>query len=125
MPAGFLDPFDVRPLANGKDWMVLREVRYVTRTGRVIYIPATFVTDFGSIPKLFRWLFQPATGKHRLAAGVHDWIYRTADVNFTKEEADLIFLEIMEISGVPKWKRVALYQAVKWGGGSSFVERSA
>ena len=104
--------------------MLLHEVRYVTRSGRVIYIPGEFETDFASIPWFFRLIFQPATGKHRRAAVVHDWIYRTADQDFTKEEADLIFLEIMEMDGVSKVKRKMLYQAVKRFGSSSFVKRT-
>lgn len=120
----FLDDIIVKPLPNGRDWQVQHEIRYVTKLGRVIYIPAGFITDFASIPKFFRWLFQPATGKHRRAAVVHDWIYRTPTEDYTKAAGDTIFLEIMELDGVEEWKQTMLYQAVANFGGSSFKART-
>ena len=124
MPAGFLDPIQVEALPNGKDWRVLHEIRYVTKSGRVIYIPANFITDFASIPWFFRRIFQPATGRHRRAAVVHDWIYRTADLDISRQEADLIFLEIMELDGTAEWTREALFEAVSLFGGSSYKDRA-
>tara|TARA_R110000751_G_scaffold304196_1_gene419460 strand:+ start:644 stop:1015 length:372 start_codon:yes stop_codon:yes gene_type:complete len=120
----FLDDIIVKPLANGKDWELQYEVRYALPNGRVIYIPASFITDFASIPWFFRRLFQPATGKHRRAAVVHDWIFRTSTEDFTFEECNAIFDLIMVEDEVPKWKRTAMYQAVRFGGKSSYVERT-
>ena len=76
MTARFLDPLDVRDLGDGENWMLLHEMRYVAGNGDVIYVPAEFVTDFASVPWLFRRLFPPATGKYRRAAALHDYIYR-------------------------------------------------
>lgn len=119
----FLDKIVVEPLPNGKDWQLQHEVRYITKDGRVIYIPAGFITDFASIPWVFRRLFQPATGKHRKAAVVHDWIFRTADSPFTFEEANEIFNDIMILSKTENWKRTLIYNGVKFGGRSSYVDR--
>jgi hypothetical protein len=119
----FLDHIIVRPLLNGIDWELQREVRYATNVGDVIYIPAGFITDFASIPWFFRRIFQPATGKHRRAAVVHDWLYRTSTEPYTKEKSDLIFLEIMKDDGVSKMAREVLYNSVKFGGSSSYVRR--
>lgn len=119
----FLDKIIVSPLANGVDWELQHEVRYVTNTGDVIYIPAGFIFDFASIPWLFRRLFQPATGKHRDGALVHDWIFRTADSPYTFEQANNIFNDIMILRKTENWKRVLMYNAVKIGGRSSFKER--
>jgi len=123
MMTGFLDPVDVRALPDGKNWLVLHEVRYATRMGRVIYVPADFITDFASIPWFFRRLFQPATGKHRRAALVHDWIYRTPDLRIDKSEADSIFRDIMLGDGLSEWKVWLMYNAVRFGGAGSYKPR--
>jgi len=120
----FLDEIIVRPMPNGKDWEVQNEIKYATATSKVIYVAAGFITDFASIPKLFRIMFSPATGKHRRAALVHDWIYRTDDCKYTRKEADMIFLEIMELDDVGWFTKTMLYRAVRMGGGFSYVERT-
>ncbi|MGU6849168.1 DUF1353 domain-containing protein, partial [Salmonella enterica subsp. enterica serovar Sandiego] len=43
-----------------------------------------------------------------------DWMYDNA--LRTKKEADKIFLDGMTVLGVPKWKRVIMYWAVRWFG---------
>ena len=125
MPRTFLDHLDVRAMDDGKNWIVLHEFRYATKAGEVITVPAGFITDFASIPKFFRRIAQPATGKHRRAAVIHDWIYRTASVLISRKNADLIFSEIMEVDGTPSWKNTMLYQAVDKFGASSYVTRAA
>lgn len=123
MPNQLLDELDVRALGNGKDWKTLHEFRYVTAKGEVITVPAGFITDFASIPWFFRRLFQPATGRHRRGAVVHDWIYRTPSVKISKAEADKIFLAIMKLDGTQSIRREAMYNAVKMFGSGSYVER--
>ena len=115
---------DVRALPDGENWQLLREVQYVTGWGLVITIPATFVTDFASVPRILWRIAPPATGKHIRAALVHDWLYRTPGVNVTRAQADGIFLAIMEMDGVAWATRQALYMGVRVGGASSFKTRS-
>lgn len=120
----FLDEILVRPLANGKDWMLRFKVDYETNDSRIVHIPRGFVSDFASIPKFFRRMYQPATGKHRRAAIVHDYLYRTPEASFTKEESDNIFVEIMKADGVSKFNRYVLHKAVAIFGGGSYMERT-
>ncbi|MDJ7846268.1 DUF1353 domain-containing protein, partial [Salmonella enterica] len=40
----------------------------------------------------------------------------------TKKEADLIFLDGMTVPGVPKWKRIVMYLAVRWFGRGMYGE---
>ncbi len=120
----FLDPLDVRALDDGKRWKLTHEFRYITLAGFSLYIPAGFITDFASIPRLVWWVCPPATGLHRKASVVHDWIYNTPGVTLTRKQADGIFLEIMKSAGVPTWKRKAMYLAVRTFGGSSYKPRA-
>ncbi|EDV9907329.1 DUF1353 domain-containing protein [Salmonella enterica subsp. enterica] len=79
----------------------------------VIEVPAGFVTDLASVPRIF-WTLLPPDGKYAKAAIIHDYLYDNA--LRTKKEADLIFLDGMAVLGVPKWKRIVMYLAVRWFG---------
>ncbi|HCM1892608.1 TPA: DUF1353 domain-containing protein [Salmonella enterica subsp. diarizonae serovar 57:c:e,n,x,z15] len=76
----------------------------------VIEVPAGFVTDLATVPRIF-WSVMPPDGKYAKAAIIHDYLYDNA--LRTKREADLIFLDGMAVLGVPKWKRIVMYLAVR------------
>ncbi|EAR0004378.1 DUF1353 domain-containing protein [Salmonella enterica subsp. diarizonae] len=76
----------------------------------VIEVPAGFVTDLATVPRVF-WSVMPPDGKYAKAAIIHDYLYDNA--LRTKKEADLIFLDGMAVLGVPKWKRIVMYLAVR------------
>lgn len=76
----------------------------------VIEVPAGFVTDLASVPRIL-WILLPPDGKYAKAAIIHDYLYDNA--LRTKAEADRIFLDGMTVLGVPKWKRMLMYGAVK------------
>ncbi|HHR3990228.1 TPA: DUF1353 domain-containing protein [Salmonella enterica] len=79
----------------------------------IISVPAGFITDFATIPRIF-WTFMPPDGKYSKTAIIHNWIYDNA--LRTKKEADLILLDRMTVLGVPKWKRIVMHLAVRWFG---------
>ncbi len=56
----------------------------------------------------------PPDGKYSKTAIIHNWIYDNA--LRTEKEADLILLDRMTVLGVPKWKRIVMYLAVRWFG---------
>lgn len=104
---------------DDKYWEVLEEYRYATTKG-VIVVPKGFKTDYASVPKIFRNIIN-SYGKHGRAAIVHDWLYsKECNLNITREEADKIFLEIMEEWKVSKWKRILMYRLVRRFGASHF-----
>ncbi|EEM9454573.1 DUF1353 domain-containing protein [Salmonella enterica] len=76
----------------------------------VIEVPAGFVTDLATIPRVF-WSLMPPDGKYAKAAIIHDYLYDNA--LRTKREADRIFLDGMTVLGVPRWKRMIMYYAVR------------
>lgn len=78
--------------------------------GRVITVPAGFVTNYASTP-WFVWWICPPDGDYTPAAVVHDWLYDTGIV--TRAEADRIFLELMRGLGVPRFQRRAMYRALR------------
>ncbi|EJS4496084.1 DUF1353 domain-containing protein, partial [Salmonella enterica] len=86
----------------------------------VIEVPAGFVTDLATIPRIF-WTILPPDGKYAKAAIIHDWMYDNA--LRTKKEADLIFLDGMTVLGVPRLKRKVMYWAVRWFGRGKYSQR--
>ncbi|EJO2706043.1 DUF1353 domain-containing protein [Salmonella enterica] len=86
----------------------------------VIEVPAGFVTDLASVPRIF-WVLLPPDGKYAKAAIIHDYLYDNA--LRTKKEADKIFLDGMTVLGVPKWKRIIMYWAVRMFGRGNYEKR--
>ena len=76
-----------------------------------IIVPAGFITDLASIPRVFRFLIVK-NGRHRRAAVVHDWLCRLG-LEFNRVTADKIFLEAMKLCGVPRMRRRLMYWAVR------------
>lgn len=115
----------LHPLEDGFNWQWQHEYRYFTRAGSVVTIPAGTYTDGTSTPRVLWRVAPPMTGLHRRAAWIHDWLYRMPKTKglkpvVTKEYADDIYLEILELDGVSYLKRMALYNGVRAFGSSSF-----
>jgi len=96
-----------------KTFKLGEDLRY-TRDGDIIFtIPEGFITDFASIPKIFRNIIGKME-RHMPCAILHDYLYATGCVS--KKEADMYFLESMKEEKVRWLKRKAMYYAVKFGG---------
>jgi hypothetical protein len=80
-------------------------------------VPAGFVTDLASIPRVL-WSLLPPHGRYAKAAIIHDWLYATGIGG--REYADDVFLEAMEVLGVSPWKRKTMYWAVRAFGASRY-----
>lgn len=112
---------------DGSTWKVDAPFRYdvgAENSGESIIVPAGTSTDFASIPRLF-WRILPPTGQYGKAAVVHDYLYQNCGLIeesaghiriYTRDRCDQIFLEAMTVLGVPKWKRQAMYWAVRSAG---------
>lgn len=95
------------------EWTLAGEMVYVTQAGDLIEIPAGFVTDLATIPRLLQWIVT-VNGRHRAAAVVHDWLYEKQ--GRPRTEADRLFREAMDDSGVRLTQRWAMWAAVRVGG---------
>ena len=121
----FHSPLDVRAVGKNK-WELLVSLVYETMRGEYITVPCGFITDLASIPRMLRALI-PVNGYHRAGAAVHDFLYKEGGYPLTGSEqsyqplsrkrCDKIFLEAMKESGVSRWKRKAMYRAVRIGAG--------
>ena len=118
MPSSFLTPLDVEFL-DGKTWRLITRFEFMSEvTESVIDIPDGFLTDFASIPRGL-WNVLPPTGLYGKAAVVHDWLYKTRKATthlVDRAEADAVLLESMEVLGVGRFTRLAIYAGVRLGG---------
>lgn len=122
----FEDALDVRPLDDGRNWLVLEDFYYDTdvhlsgQMAGCVVVQKGFVTDFASIPRpLWPVVGGPADGKYRKIAVIHDKLYRTPGLA-TKAQADAVLLEGMKFCGVNWAQRYAIYWGVRIGGSSSY-----
>jgi len=95
-----------------KHWKLLEGFEYHVGeypSKEIIKVPVGFITDFASIPKIFRGIIK-RDGKHKKAAVIHDYCYATAI--YSKFKSDIIFLEGMAVLGVEPWKREVMFHAV-------------
>jgi len=88
-------------------------------------IPAGFVFDFASIPRLF-WNIVSPTELGDTAPLKHDWKYRNIGGN--RAEVDRTFLRDMASDNIKPWKRNAAYFFVRlfgwrsWNSGTVIIK---
>lgn len=80
---------------------------------RTIEVPAKFVTDLASIPRIL-WNVLPPIGAYDAAAVVHDYLYAYNGV--TRAQADSVLNEAMGVCNVDALQRSAIYAGVRVGG---------
>ncbi|GAB1388984.1 MAG: hypothetical protein AMXMBFR78_33920 [Rubrivivax sp.] len=123
--SSFTDPLAV--VQEGGRWRTLRDIHYWThcssdddsvplpvRCTTVHVVPAGFLTDFASIPRVLWSLIGHPAGRYAQAAVLHDWLLEQPAV--PRAEADRVFLEAMAVLGVPRLQRWLMWAAVRaWG----------
>jgi hypothetical protein len=87
-----------------------------------VEVPPYFVTDFASIPRLFWGLLRP-DGEYAYASVLHDYLYWTQER--PRKEADDIFKFAMEDFGIDRPTGIAIYRAVRVGGGGAWDNNAA
>lgn len=93
--ARFLDPLDVR-LVGPKRWMTLTAFRYESDVAqRTITVPAEFITDFASVPRL-PLAYLIAGDRAPGPSTIHDYWYQHPDMD-DRPLGDSVFLEAMKV----------------------------
>lgn len=114
----FPDPLLFRHVAtrNGSAIFELTErFRYLSTEHGEIEVPAGFLTDGASVPRIFWTVFSPF-GDYFSAAVIHDFLYTAGNRRFDRATVDRIFLAAMKDAGVPFVRRRLIYRAVRVGG---------
>lgn len=83
-----------------------------------VEVPAGFITDMASVPKLpLAWLLAGGTANE--AAVIHDWLYTTHGVDgrpVTRSQADAVFREAIPASHDTSAPAGLMWLAVRLGG---------
>jgi Protein of unknown function (DUF1353) len=106
----------VSPLADGRTWVIRCDFGYDVGSegsGDTIDVPVGFRTDFASVPRVL-WVFLPPWGRYGNAAVIHDYLYWVQ--SRSRQEADSILLEAMDVLGVSPLQKLPIYWAVRVAG---------
>jgi uncharacterized protein DUF1353 len=112
-------PFDSPTItvrrASDEWWEVLEPLVYHGNRDTFV-VPAGFLTDFASVPRVVVWLF-PRVGRYTLAAVLHDWLtsvgLQTGVID--SRDADGVFRRVMAELQVPPVRRWLMWAGVRWG----------
>ena len=124
MRNSFKTPLIVEVMPSGKRFKLHFQFTYWWKRQYLeICVPAGFVTDFASIPRVARILISKL-GRYNKAAVIHDYVYQTHTIRrangvvfcFDRSMADQCFQDGMRDLGVAKWKYTLMYLAVRIGG---------
>jgi hypothetical protein len=123
MTAGFQSTDFKVSTSDGRNFVLLEPVVFVTQLGAHITIPAGATSDGASTPPAL-WPEIPPFGIYWKAAFFHDYLYRATQAS--KSECDALLLEAMQSLGVDSILAKTIYEGVALGGQSSFdADRAA
>ena len=103
--------------ADGRQKLLSDYVCHVNSLGVDFVIPAGFIWDGLSIPRIF-WVFvgHPYSARGIVPSLVHDWLCDRLCNYPERLLADAVFFYLLSSQGVPYWRRALLYGAVRiWG----------
>lgn len=110
----FRTPLILRPLPH-RAWEITTPFVVDTVLVGEIIVPAGFVCDLNSIPRLY-WAVSPATD-YPEAGVVHDWLYST---QFPRSLADRIYAELLTALGMSAARVAGRYMALRLFGGRAY-----
>ncbi len=99
-------------------WRVNEPIRFVWSNGTTRFdftVPRDFLTDLSSIPQWARSII-PVVGRQNRGSLGHDWAYKGRVPGMTRFDADLMFLDVMELDRVRERKRRTIFGALRVGG---------
>lgn len=101
--------------ADEESWVLAEQFSYQYKE-KVITVPAGYVTNLASTPRVI-WNIIPPFGYYSKGAVIHDWLYSNTgdlpDLKYTRKDADEIFYSAMIESGVNRFKAKMIYSAVR------------
>ena len=116
-----LPTVEVREHEEDERGNVFTLLRPISSSG--ITVPAGFESDGASVPRLLWGVVFPRDDRKALfGAIVHDFIYRTHPVTWTRSDADTVFLYLLQQGGVSYVRRVRAYIGVRLFGGKAWED---
>ena len=117
-------PFDYGPILTYEGagrYKTVHKCEYVGKD-QVLHIPAEFVTDLATVPRLF-WALLPPTGAYEKAAVLHDVLCTRLAVAYrygqratvSSRDTDGLFRRVMRECGVRFVTRWVMWAGVRYG----------
>ncbi|MEK6443601.1 DUF1353 domain-containing protein [Pseudonocardia sp. T1-2H] len=109
--------------ANDRYWRLNKPIIYKGAEDTFV-VPASFLTDFASVPRFVTWLV-PITGKYTEAAILHDWLCTVGiDTGVVSPvDADGILRRVAAEEGVSWLLRWLIWLGVRWGAAGNPARR--
>ena len=128
MQPGFNPPIFKVATSDGRNFVLLEPVVYLTGDGsKACILPAGATSDGASTPPEI-WLNFPPFGGYWQAAFLHDCAYRDTLQNpdgtwstLPKDDCDALLKDAMTVAGTHTFTKDAIYEGVALGGASSFA----
>jgi hypothetical protein len=115
----FLTQLDARSVPNSKDWVLLAPLVYWPAGWTdVLAVPAGFVTDLASVPRVLPLAHALFGDRARRAAALHDYLYTVC--RMPRDRCDALFHEAMLSSGIDRFSAFAMWAGVRIGGGAYY-----
>lgn len=94
------------------NWVLLEPLEYLASTGERYVVPASFVTDLASVPRMpVIYAAFGNRGQSVRPAVLHDWLCRHKVVQ--RPTADRLFYQAMLDEGMPETDAMSMYWAVR------------
>ncbi|MCY1285259.1 hypothetical protein D9M70_341890 [compost metagenome] len=113
-------PLQVELQHDRKRWRLLAPFSYLDPDFGRVDVPAGFVTDFASVPRI-PVIFDLIGAYGHAAALLHDYLYATGMV--PRADADRIFRGALRASGIARWRAWLMWSGVRAGGRSRYTDR--
>jgi hypothetical protein len=121
MKVEFLNALDVEYIAAQR-WRLLADFKALLIPGVMQTVPAGFVTDFASVPRVPLAFLLCGDTAHK-AAVLHDYLYSQGGTD--RSYADAVLRAGMAADGEPAWRRWAMWAAVRVFGGRFWQTKAA
>jgi len=123
---GVVHPWYMDGPWDGRVWQTMTKIRF-TINGRTYEIPAGYITDFGSVPKLLR-CFVDTKDESILGYIIHDYLYGKGKKNRTetlsRAECDMVLLKITIQCGQNHLEALAAYLGVRGAGWVAYGKKA-
>ncbi len=126
----FINSVSLKHIMFSDYWNTCDEkfIYYSKRFDRFIVVPVGFKTDLASIPRLLQCAISRSDKIILEASIIHDFLYSTPNgrmyqVDWNREQADLVLRDAMKDLGASWLKRNAVYWAIRlFGSGHYWIE---
>ena len=115
--ARFHTKLTMTPVEGRRMWILEAPLVYESKVAdRFVEVPAGFLCDLNSIPRVF-WMVSPPTDFPKSGV-VHDFLYRYKAV--PRNVADAVYREALDVEGAGAVRRFFRYWGVRLGGSGAY-----